>query len=225
MKKYSLVTITRHDYTKMNLLDSVFNLDALIIDNHLGKTALGGIVYGKGGLLAREGELALHTIKKAIGIMKIRPQLNVLHVPFHLDNANLKHLVLIPMGEQQWEGRWIKNPWGRHCWIDFIYAAVFSSLFLLDINHTDIRTIGIDLSWNLGKGYFEPACDALLNFSTDHLEKEISVVFYGHEGNNTDHIKDPLPARQFFQRRYQEDGFEGIEFNNWSRPRYSGIYT
>ena len=112
------------------------------------------------------------------------------------------------------ENRWIKNPWGRHCWIDFIYAAVNSGLRLLDINESDIRTIGIDLSWNLGEGYFEPACDAILNFGNHELKKKITIFFY-HLENKIPIPDDPLPARSFYQRKYSEDGFNGIEFNNW----------
>jgi len=200
------------------VIDSVLNLDALIIDNHLGKTALGGVVYGEGGLISRGGDPTLNRIKNAIKIMDKRSQLNAINIPLHLEEVNLKNLILIPKGEQQWQGRWIKNPWGRHCWIDFIYAAVFSSLVLLDLDTSNIRTIGIDLSWNLGEGYLEPACDAIWNFIQNGLQKNINIIFFNTD--NTVLFQNPLPSRHFYRRRYFENGLNGIEFNNWSDPEF-----
>jgi hypothetical protein len=208
----TVITVNRkNDF----IIESVLNFDALIIDNHLGKTALGGIVYGQEGVIDKGGDLAFNKIKNAIEIMENRSQLNVIKIPLHLDKVNLKNLILIPKGEQQWQGRWIKNPWGRHCWIDFIYAAVYSSLVLLDIDNSNIRTIGIDLSWNLGEGYFEPACDAILNFGNNVLKKEIKIIFLNFSGNIDNLSNNPLPSRYFFQKKYFQDGFNGIEFKNW----------
>jgi hypothetical protein len=194
---------------------SVINLDAFIIDNHLGKTPLGGLVYGGEGLIEHGGRSILDTIGNAIRIIENRPRLNVIKIPINLDKVNLKNLILIPKGEQQWQGRWIKNPWGRHCWIDFIYAAVYSSLVLLDIDNSNIRTIGIDLSWNLGEGYFEPACDAILNFGNNDLKNKIKIIFLNLPGTLDDLSHNPLPSRYFFQKKYYQDGFNGIEFKNW----------
>jgi len=134
---------------------SIINLDSFIVDNHLGKTTLGGLVYGGEGLIERGGSSIRDTIGNAIRIMENRPFLNIIKIPINLDKVNLKYLILIPRGERNWdhrwikENRWIKNPWGRHCWIDFIYAAVYSGLSLLDINDSDNR-----LKLEPGRGIF-----------------------------------------------------------------------
>lgn len=52
---------------------SLINLDAFTIDNHLGKTPLGGLVYGGEGLIEHGGRSILDTIRNAIRIMENSP--------------------------------------------------------------------------------------------------------------------------------------------------------